>query len=238
MSPNPQEPFHSAESARVVARAALAPRESGHLRNNRIWERFIAVLRPLLPVVTIVLAVYLVLGPLLSEQEVSFNLSRDEVEPSDGKVRMVGLAYVGSDDQNRLFRVEADNGLQDDPGTPRISLDGIRAEMELEPEVRATVTAQSGIYRTEENSLSLIGGVELVTGNGYSLQMAGAEVDLKTKVAVGQGRVRGRSPMGTLEAGRVELNVTDERGVFTGGVKMRITPVRPTNPQSSDGDAE
>lgn len=194
---------------------------------NGHWDSFIKAMQVILPVTALILGAITMLWPFLNDQEVSFTLSTDDVAKGDSSVRMTNMQYVGTDAIDRLFTVKAASGFQDNPNAPRIRLSDIQAEMLLEGAGPATVSARTGIYRAEESTLSLVGGVHLVTGNGYTLDMAGAEVDLKSHVATGQGTVKGVAKLGTLEAGRVRILVDDEEGIFDGGVRLHITPKKP-----------
>ena len=225
MSGHDSRHFSSSESAREAARAALGPRPQAVISPN--WDRFVAAMRVMLPIISVVLAAVTIGWPFLNDTEVSFNLSKDEVAQSDGKIRMTDLRYVGTDAVDRLFRLEAKSGLQDDPGTPRIKLDAIKAEMQLNPDMDATVSAKSGLYRMEENTLALIGGVEILADNGYSLSMDGADIDLKAQIAKGEGNINGNAPLGRLTAQTMTLKVDEARGQFGGGIKIHITPKRP-----------
>lgn len=188
------------------------------------WDIFIKLMQSILPVAALILGAITMLWPFLNDNEVSFTLSTDDVAQGDSSVHMTNMRYVGTDAIDRLFTLEAKSGFQDNPNAPRIKLSDITAEMVLEEAGPAVVTARTGIYRVEENSLSLVGGVNLVTGNGYTLEMAGAEVDLKKHEATGQGTVKGASDLGTLEAGRVKILVDEREGIFDGGVHLHITP--------------
>lgn len=217
--------FNSPERAREEALAALSP--SASVASGPVWDIFIRLMQVVLPLVAIVLGGVTLLWPVLNETEVSFTLSKDEVAKSDGVIRMTNLSYAGTDAINRLFRVEAASGQQENPQAPRVRLTDIRAEMELQPETPATVKARTGIYRIKEGTLVLVGGVHVNTANGYRLDMAGAEVDLKSHRATGQGDIVGMSDLGQLRAGQMEINVDSREGTFDGGVQLTINPRRP-----------
>lgn len=218
--------FTDPENAKTLARAALAPRATGHLQSGPAWNGFVSMVKVALPILTAVTAVAVFFFPFFNATEVSFTLSRDEVAPSDGKVRLSGLSYVGSDAADRAFRLTADSGIQDDPEAPRIRLETIRAEMDFAENQMATITARSGTYELKESKLSLAGGVELLADNGYRMLVSGAEIDLKANKARGQGNVRGRAPLGTVAAGQIELDIKQEVIHLTDGVRLHIEPRR------------
>lgn len=217
--------FSSEERAREEARRALLPVE--RQRTSPAWDRFIRIMRAFLPAGALVLGLVTILWPYIDDREVAFTLSTDDVAKGESSIRMTNMQYVGTDAVDRLFTIRAASGLQDSPNAPRVRLSDIRAEMAIDETGPATVTARTGIYRVEDATLSLVGGVHMITGNGYALDMAGAEVDLKNHIAAGQGSITGRSRLGTLAASRVTIIADEEEGIFDGGVKLRIVPNRP-----------
>ena len=227
MSSPVKDHYQSLERAREVAKEGLRPAMSADGRTN--WDGFIRLMQIFLPISALILGTITIGWPFLNDAEVSFTLSKDDVARSDGIIRMTNMNYVGTDAKDRLFRIHANSGEQDNPSAPRVRLTDIRAEMELEEGQLATVNARTGILRTKTNSLSLIGGVNLATGNGYTLQMAGAEIDLRSRSATGQGDVTGSSDLGQLKAARMSLNVKEKEAVFEGGVSLHITPRRPSS---------
>jgi len=225
--------FQSEERAREEARRALLP--VTRPKTSPLWDAFIRLMRVFLPAAALILGTITVLWPYIEDKEVSFTLSTDDVAKGDSSIRMTRMRYVGTDAVDRLFHIEAASGLQDSPSAPRITLQDIRAEMAIDNTGPATVTARTGIYRVDDATLSLVGGVQMITGNGYALDMAGAEVNLREHTAVGQGAITGRSKLGTLAASQVSIDADEEEGVFEGGVKLRIVPQRPgTNGRTED----
>ncbi|WP_308910954.1 hypothetical protein [Pseudokordiimonas caeni] len=217
--------FSTPETAHAVGRAALLPKR-GRKVDGAGWDRFIGFMRIALPAIALVLGGLTLFWPFINSQEVSFTLSKEEVSEGDGTVRMTNLNYTGTDKVNRLFNIHAASGVQEDPTAPRVRLSDIRAEMDIEPFTPAVVTARTGIYRLKDGTLSLIGGVTVRVGADYDLRMAGAEVDLRERRATGQGDIQGKSPLGTLDAERVELLVDEQTAIFDGGVSFHIVPKR------------
>jgi len=226
------EHFSSEERARLEARRALLPLDRH--ATSPLWDRFIGVMRLFLPIGAFVLAVITMLWPYLDNREVAFTLSTDDVAKGESSIKMTNMHVVGTDAKNRKFHVQASSGLQDTPSAPRIKLSDIRAEMVIEAAGLATVEARTGIYRVDQSTLSLVGGVQLLTGNGYALDMSGAEIDLKNHIAKGQGSITGRSRLGSLAASRVVIYADEELGIFEDGVKLRIVPKNPNGSTEQD----
>lgn len=217
-----REHFDSEELARARAREALLPK--AQIKNGGAWSSFVVVMRVILPAIAIIFGLAAMSWPFLQKQEVSFTLSKDEVAKSDGVVVMQNLAYVGTLDNMQIFRLEAEEGLQDSPAAPRIKLTAIKASMDLPDGVRVSFQAGQGIYETQPEILTIAETVTLVTTNGYELKMSGAVINIKEQTAIGKGPITGITPVGTLSAGGVEIMADDQEVKFSGGVKMRIEP--------------
>lgn len=216
------EHFDSEELARTHAREALLPLPQGEI--NLGWNKFVVVMRIVLPLTAIIFGLAAMSWPILQNREVSFTLSREEVAKSDGVVMMQNLVYVGTLDDMQIFRLEAKEGLQDSPAAPRIKLTTIKASMELPDGVQLSFAAGEGVYETKTEVLAIDGTVTLATTNGYHLTMNGVDVNIKEQRAIGKGPITGTTPVGFLTAGRVEISAQDEEANFMGGVHLRIEP--------------
>ena len=219
--------FSSPEIARKNAREALAPKvpvETG-VRKSRPLK---TVSRYALPAIAFGVAMLSFAWPLLTDTDVSFTLSQDQVTESDGRVLMQNLRYTGVDNRDQLFVVNAAQGEQEDPAAKRVRLTTIDAQIDLKDQSNLFLEAREGFYRIEEEELSLAGDVMLQSDGGLMLQMAGAEVKLAEKTAIGQGNIRGRSQLGTLSAQIMTVDLNASKGVFEGRVKLKITPKRTT----------
>ena len=217
--------FSSPELARERAREALSPKrpvDSGLERPTP----FKKLGRYLLPSIALALAIVSFSWPLLTETDVSFTLSQEQVTTSDGRVMMQNLRYMGVDKQDQLFIVNARQGEQEDPQAKRVSLTDVQAQIDLQDQRDLFLEAKSGLYRIEEEELSLTGDVRLESASGTTLEMAGAEVKLAEKTAIGQGQVRGKAALGQLSADSMSIDLNNSTGVFAGRVLLKITPKR------------
>ncbi|WND03728.1 hypothetical protein QGN29_04975 [Temperatibacter marinus] len=210
-----------------VARAALLPISRGSVVSN--WDKFVYLMRRFLPVSAFIAALVTIGWPLLNENEVSFTLSTDDVLRGDDTVHMKSLRYRGTDAIDRLFTITAGSGLQKDPNAPTVRLTDIMASIQLKEAGLALVTARTGVYHRPDAILQLAGGVNLETGNGYSLEVAGAEIRLKERLTLGQGTVKGATPLGTLSADRFKVDVDQSAAVFEGRVSLKIIPKKSSN---------
>lgn len=216
--------YASREDAKQQAREALLP--SPAAAESPLWDRTIMLLRYGLPVLAGVFGLTTMLYPVVMGEEVSFTLSRDDVNRSGDQLLMENMHYTGTDRRNRMFEVRAAAGRQDSPTAPTIVLDQIAASMEVEPGNNAKVTADNGIYETGAARLLIGGNVNLTTDNGYSLTLSDVEVLLREKLAESRGGVTGKTPLGNISAERMSLDIEQSIGTFDGKVRIRIVPDR------------
>ncbi len=198
----------------LTGRSALTP-----------YDRFVAVMRIILPAIAAAIALTALIWPLVSDQPRGFTFNRDALAEHSDKIRVRDARYTGVDAQGRLFHVSAEEAVQDTPSAPTIALRALSAEMALGKGEEARVYAPGGIYLLEEKILDVTGGFELVTCTGYRLATQRAEVDLERHLAQSQQPVEGRSPLGDFQAGGFTLYADDRIARLDNRVRMRIDPV-------------
>ncbi len=216
--------YSSLEDAREQARNALLP--SSLATNDGRWDGFVNLMQRALPVVAVIFALLTMLWPLLVQKEVSFTLSHDDVARTGDQVHMQGLHYSGTDNQDRPFEVRALTGVQDHPTAPTIRLTNITAVMETEPGTNASIKAEKGVFETENSKLSIAGPVSFVTDTGYSLTLNSALINLKDRTASSDGGVTGTTPIGTMRADSLSIDLRRTIAHFNGRVRLHITPNR------------
>lgn len=233
MTPSYTDHYESRELAKAKAREALVPKAQRQAAKTDRLSTLIhtPILRQIfrrgLPITAVFLSIISFGWPLLSKTEVSFTLSKDQVTESDGRVLMKDLRFTGVDKKDRMFTVNARQGEQEDPAAKRVRLTDIDAEIDLENDEALTLSARSGLYRLEEEQLSLTGDVTLSSNGGLDLSMGGVEIDLKSRTAQGEGNVIGRGSLGSIRSDRMAVDLLESTGLFTGRVRLHITPKAP-----------
>ena len=225
--------YESPELAKTKAREALVPKERARVPDSRPLMRRGS--RVILPALALALAMGAFSYPLFTKTEVSFTLSNDQVTESDGQVLTTRPRFTGVDKKDRLFVVNAEQGEQEDPTAKRVRLKNIDASIDLSDDDTLLMSARSGLYRIEEEQLSLTGEVMLRSDQGMTLSMGGVEIDLKAKTAKGEGAVNGSNKLGKIWSDQVSVNLAEKTGSFTGNVKLRITPAK--SPDAATKDA-
>lgn len=194
------------------------------------YDTYVRLMRIVLTVSALVLSFLIILWPSLNEEEVSFTLSYEDVNTSNEQIKMINPRYVGTDLADRVFSIEAEEGIQENPDIPRIRLTNIKAEMDLDDGVKFDAVSETGIYMLKENLLELLGKVKMRTTDGYIFDGSQAKFDLNTKIATSEKPIQGIGPIGSFTAQGFEINVDEQKAIFKNGVQLRIYPLGKDNP--------
>ena len=151
------------------------------------------------------------------------NPGRNQTEIANDRT-MVRPRLMGTDDNGSPFTVNADTAVQDGPGTMRIRLNKVRAQITMPDGLWVQLEAQQGLVNSEKQELDLTGGIRLTADGGYEAHTTTAHFDLAQGTVTGRNPVAGRGPYGTYRARGFELHKDQRQLVFTGGVYMLLRP--------------
>jgi lipopolysaccharide export system protein LptC len=228
----------SALERAISARARARRRRIGASRGYSVFVRWFKILLPIGALVTLSL-VFLVqrndfVGGLV--------LSAADLAALQEGLRLNEPRFTGATDKGEPFSIAADWALPDSPNPSRIELSAVRGEITLEDGRVASIAAPNGDMRPRDRLLSLSGGVEVSTSNGYVLTTETAEADLAARAVTAPGRLTGVGEEGTLDAGSMRawsLKDAEAEGPdsaprsgyvirFEGGVRLVLNPRRET----------
>ena len=184
------------------------------------------MMKVLLPVVAGVLVLLVAIWPYLQTQDSRFRIgfsalkARETVNPS-----MVNARFVGTDEGNQPFSITADIAKNLLKNTSDVELEMPKADITLKDGSWLVVTAETGLYGRETQTLDLIGAVNLFHDSGYEIRTAKADVDLARGVAEGDAPVEGHGPFGELKAEGFRLEDKGRVIIFTGRSRLVIYPV-------------
>lgn len=108
--------------------------------------------------------------------------------------------FSGSTEKGEPFVVSADSAVPDGPDPEQIVLHAPRAALDL-ADRSLTLTAEGGELSPKTHRLELSGAVRLVTTDGYVVETAWVEADVRKGALRAPGRIRAEGPRGSIEAG-------------------------------------
>ena len=217
--PDPSEQFdaihvHGVDAeARQIREFAQAQRHSGKVRFLKIA----------LPVVA-VLVILGIVGALVVQSLFNPSIGIGQISMKDGKLVMEKPELNGFDNKNRPYSLSADNASQNIENPARVSLEAISANLPLQDDVSASITAGTGLYDADEKTLVLGGNVQLTTSDGMQLDLEDANVDIDGGILKTENSVYAKSPEAEISSDGLLVEKSGKRIVFEKNVKMTINP--------------
>ena len=109
-----------------------------------------------------------------------------------------------------------------------IEAETLNAKIEMKDGSEIDLDAPAATLSDGDDRAELKGGVTIRSSTGYTLTTQSMLTSLSRIEAESRGRVEGAGPLGTLEAGRMQISTpegsTDVHLLFTGGVKLIYLP--------------
>ena len=173
-------------------------------------DRIVRALVIGLPALIGALAAVMILAPLAPRGEVSFLLDRNKVAIAEDRLKVSNAMYRGKDDKGRPFALKAGEAVQRSASEPLVRLRDLEARILLD-DGPAEVTAQAGVYRIDQERVSVEGLVHFEAANGYRLDAQNVSVDLKSRQATGEGRVAGSDGRNSAEGSGINVDVNNRR---------------------------
>ncbi len=190
-------------------------------------SRLVRRLRVALPAFAVILIIAFFLNTRSNTVDQAFLDDFKSITASTEELRMANPRFAGVDDDGKPFEITATAALQDPETKEVIRLESPRA-VQGGGDESSVVTAESGLYRSEENILTLNRDVTLEHQLGtstYILRSPVATVSIDDQIVTSDAGVGAEGPDGaTLKADRMSAYRNDGRVVFEGNVSMRLYP--------------
>lgn len=203
-----------------AARQQLSRRQRWAAPGGR-HDRIVKYLQIILPSAIGVLAAFLAMAPLQNSNELSFLLSRDNVDIAPERLRVEAARYSGADGEGRPFELNAASALQRSSSTPIVELEDLSAQLELEDGV-AFIVANRGRYDMDEEAVSIDGPLEFRASDGYRLQTSNVLVRLDEREMRSAGEVDGQIPLGRFSANRMRVDISSRTVFLEGRARLHI----------------
>jgi lipopolysaccharide export system protein LptC len=133
---------------------------------------------------------------------------------------MAAPKFVGSDEKNRPFQVEAKSARLVDAKSEKVSLEAPKASMTLDNGNYVAVTAARGEFNQKTRHVVLDGDVNMFHDANYVFRTEHAIIDSNARTAWGDKPISGKGPKGTIEAEGFRILDKGQTVVFTGKAKV------------------
>ncbi|WP_084397429.1 LPS export ABC transporter periplasmic protein LptC [Henriciella aquimarina] len=174
----------------------------------------------------------------LTANAISASPSAVEKLSADQVVTMVNPRFTGRDLAGRSFVITADTAQRQRGGGDGIDL----RSPKLVSEDGTVVTAPSGLYNQDAQTLELYEDVQVTTERGYTFASRSAKMFINEGRVEGIDPLSGSGPLGDVRSNTYEIVEEGDKIVLSGGVEMTIVPEEKTEEESeaapADGDEE
>jgi lipopolysaccharide export system protein LptC len=191
------------------------------------YSRLVAFLKVLLPLAA--LGILSTLFLLSRSVDPTTTLPFGEAEMSErlAEERITAPYFSGTTDGGDQIIITAVSARPEGQG--RLArADGMTAQIDLVGGARITLQAASGTFDPANDLARFAGNVEITTTTGYRLTTEALETGIKSLSARTDGPITGDSPLGQLQAGRMELTTDpetqDAQLLFKDGIKLVYDP--------------
>lgn len=218
----------------AVIKTAIAQEEQRRTSENRRFyianlnSKRIRGLKFWLPVVGGLLIVVFI-AIMVVTQFISTPLGIAAIDLTDGKVVMDQPTLSGFTASNAEYEIVADRALQDLSDPKKVLLEKIGATLALKDGNVVSLSANTGKYDIDGESLNLGAGVNVHMSSGYTAELEEAHVDMKSGVLSSDRPVFIKATIGEIRADRLEVRDNGDYILFEDRVKMTIDPrkIRP-----------
>ncbi|NCO48246.1 MAG: LPS export ABC transporter periplasmic protein LptC [Sphingomonadales bacterium] len=188
---------------------------------NGTHDRNVRLLRFILPVGVGILGSMLALAPFTMTGELSFVLDKNSVDVAKERMRVTEALYRGEDSEGRPFSLKAGSAVQKSSSEAIVELSDLSARILL-TDGPAQIRASGGRYDMDQEKVRVPGPVQVEAASGYRLSTNNVTVDLKQHTLQSEGKVDGRTNIGTFRADRLEADLAERTVSLTGNARLRI----------------
>ena len=204
---------------RAVMATGSDPARRDRFRAAAAHSRLVRFLRLAIPVGTVIaitaLSVFLYLDPFRVEP-VSIDIGSLALDGS--KITMDQANLRGFKDGDQPFTITARRAVQDISTPYIVDLTGLNAELTLPDLTAARITADTGVYDSQKDVLTVNGHVAIVSLR-YDIRLQSGTIDFKTNRVVTKQPVTVKMAGGSVDADMMNVFDNGDRVVFAGHVR-------------------
>lgn len=209
----------------IAAAVGIGHPNALHGRSVRAYSRFVVMMKVLLPVIALLLIGLVVAWPYLKLSDTRFSIGFTALKVGNVEdPAMINPRFLGVDKEQQTFSITADIAKNLLNAERSVELEMPKADISLEDGTWLVVTAKSGTYVRQNETLTLNQSVNLFHDSGYEFRTESADIELTTGVASGSLPIEGHGPFGKLKAEGFRLVDKGKTIYFTGKSKLTIYP--------------
>lgn len=211
------EPAMAGAGSRSAAAGSLAlPRRS---RSDR-YSRLLGMAKIVLPGTGLAILAVALLWQDIMPQAISRRLAPQIGLESLRRHEMSAPKYVGTDDKNRPYQVEAKSARLADAKSDTVILEQPKASITLESGNWVAVTSRGGEFNQKSRIITLNGDVHVFHDANYTFRTEQATFDTAKNIAWGNRPVVATGPKGTIDSQGFRIEDKGQTIIFTGKTRV------------------
>lgn len=136
--------------------------------------------------------------------------------------------FSGVTDNGAVIAVAATNAKPDLTQPDTLLVQDLTIDVDAPDGTTLTLTSGQSILNSRTQTARLNGLSRLTTSNGYQMETAGLDANLRTGEIISDGPLEVHTPFGTLSAGKVQITIPPDGAaqqmLFTQGVRLLYQP--------------
>ena len=186
-------------------------------------DRIVRWLAVGLPAAVGAIAAMMVIAPLSPRGEISFLLDRNKVAIAEDRLRVEDALYRGHHNRGRPFSISSGQAVQTSIAVPVVQMRDLTARILLS-EGPAVLTARTGNYAIDDETVAIDGLVQFKAADGYSAVARDVSINLPQRTLTGDGNVDGAVPAGTFRADRMRADLEAHTITLDGNARLHMVP--------------
>ncbi len=191
------------------------------------YSRFVAWVKIILPLVALALLSTLFLFSRPQDIELTIPYAQVEIDQIVREERISAPTYTGMTQDGSAIAISALTAMPDAADPQRMIARDLTARIETTGGTLIEIDAAQGTINGAEEVATLGGGVQIETSTGYLIDAEGLRTSLSDTALQSDGPVEAQGPLGTLEAGAMQVTGTGADShllVFSDGVRLIYLP--------------
>lgn len=132
--------------------------------------------------------------------------------------------FSGFNKSDEPYNVTAATAIRDENNPAKVYLTTVRGELKLKVSGEVMImTANNGVYKSDERILGLNGDVKVVSSENYTAYLKDARIDIETKQLTSENPVHVIFDEGTIDSNKIEMWDNGNRILFKDNVRMKLT---------------
>ena len=193
---------------------------------SRGYTTFVKSMRFILPAVALILIIITFLWPKMEDKVVIIPKEK-LISPSEteiGENELLNPRFETTDSQQQPVNITADKALQNQENPNLVRLDKPNADLKTKDGSNVKIEALDGTYEQETEKLFLQNDVKIQHESGYELQAKELRVDMKSREAFSDKKVKVVGPDAQIDAIGLEGNMSEGILIFKGPAKLTLHP--------------